>query len=96
MCAVLCLVDDCAVAFLQDLSPVRHPPAGFHVWKIEPDSQEASLCEFSVEISYEGRVHWSTGAVGYDEARRWIMDLGGQTVDNAGLSTSCQLDLRLL
>src|SRR5205807_8011794 len=93
MCAVLCLVDDCAVAFLQDLSPVRHPPAGFHVGKIEPDSQEASLCEFSVEISYEGRGRWSPGAAGYDDACRWIVDRGWLTVVNAWLSTSCKFDL---
>src|SRR5205807_4888890 len=94
--AVLCLLNDRTVASLQDLSSVGHSSSCFHVWKVELDCYEAPLCEFCVEVSYEGCMHWSTGTVGYDEACRWITDLGGQTVDNAGLSASCQLDLHLL
>ncbi len=96
MSAIPCLVNNRAVAFLKDLSSVGHSSACFHVWKIESDSQVALFCEFCVEVSYEGCVHWSAGAVGYDETGRWIMDLVRDAVDDAGLAASGQLDLRLL
>src|SRR5216684_9195223 len=94
--AILCLVDDRPVAFFEDISSVRHSSACFHVWKVELDSQEALLCEFCMEVSYEGRVHWSAGTVGYDETCGGIMDLGRDAVDDTGLAASCQFDLRLL
>ena len=49
-----------------------------------------------MEVSYEGRVHWSTGTVGYDETCGGIMDLGRDAVDDAGLAASGQFDLRLI
>src|SRR5260370_4957565 len=94
--AVLCLVDDCPVAFFEDLSPVRHSSACFHVWKVEFDSQEASLCEFCMEVSYEGRVHWPAGTVGYNETCGGIMYLGRDAVDDTGLAASGQFDLSLI
>src|SRR5207245_3095802 len=93
--AILCLVDDRTVAFFQDLFPVRHSPACFHVWKVELESYEAQFCKFCVEISYEGCVHWSACPMGYDEAGRWSMNLGSQSKDTAGLTASGQHALRL-
>ena len=49
-----------------------------------------------MEVSNEGRVHWSAGTVGYDETRGGITDLGRDAVDYAGLAASCQFDLCLL
>jgi hypothetical protein len=49
-----------------------------------------------MEVPYEGCVHWSAGAVGYDETGGGIMDLGREAVDYAGLTASCQFDLCLL
>jgi len=49
-----------------------------------------------MEVSNEGRVHWSAGTVGYDETRGGITDLGRDAVDYAGLAASFQFDLRLI
>ena len=49
-----------------------------------------------MEVSYEGRVHWSTGTVSYDQTCAGIMDLGRDAVDDTGLAASCQFDLCLL
>lgn len=90
------LVNDCAVAFFEDLSSIGYSSTCFHVWKVEPDCQVALFCEFRVKVSYEGRVHWPSGAVGDDQTSRRFLDFGRDGVDDAGLATSGELDLRLL